>query len=169
MSTISPASTGSRRSFRQPVEQLGQAGVRPDFLQLLSASILVFAPPIVMVYAVIHLWGHGISWLDVGLAVGMYTITGHGVTIGFHRHLSHGAFRACRPLRLALLIAGSMSIQGGVITWVSQHRKHHAFSDREGDPHSPWRYGTDTRAPLKGLVYDVRWPGPRRMAAKLAP
>ena len=75
----------------------------------------------------------------------MYAIAGHGITVGFHRYFTHGSFKAKRPLRIALAIAGSLAIEGPVVRWVADHRKHHAFSDREGDPHSPWRYG-ETRA-----------------------
>ena len=69
-------------------------------------------------------------------------ITGLGVTVGFHRLLTHRSFTAVRPLRVALAVAGSMSFQGQVIGWVATHRRHHAFTDRPGDPHSPYRYGT---------------------------
>jgi stearoyl-CoA desaturase (delta-9 desaturase) len=95
--------------------------------------------------------GNGISWLDVGLSVVFFAITGHGITIGYHRYLTHGSFKAKRPLRIALAIAGSMAVQGPPIRWVADHRKHHAFSDKLGDPHSPWRYGTGVRALAKGL------------------
>lgn len=86
--------------------------------------------------------GTGIGWVAVGLSVLFFMIAGHGVTVGFHRYLTHGSFKAKRPLRIALAIAGSLSVEGPVIRWVADHRKHHAFSDREGDPHSPWRFGT---------------------------
>lgn len=152
------ADSPSRLALRRPIEQLDQPGVRPDLLQLLSAGLLVFGPLGAFAYALSRLWGSGITWLDVGLMVGMYLVTGYGVTIGFHRHLCHGAFRAKRPLRLVLLVAGSMAIQGAVVTWVAQHRKHHAFSERDGDPHSPHRYGDGLWQRLKGLVYaHVGW------------
>jgi stearoyl-CoA desaturase (delta-9 desaturase) len=97
-------------------------------------------------------WGHGLSLTDILLAVTFYLVTGLGVTVGFHRLLTHRAFTARRPLRIALAIAGSMTFQGDVIGWVAIHRRHHAFTDRPGDPHSPYRYGTGLTAQLRGLA-----------------
>lgn len=107
---------------------------------------ILAAVPVAAVYG----W---VSWLDVVLAVTMYLVAGHGVTVGFHRYFTHGAFKAKRPLRVALALAGSLAVEGPVNTWVADHRKHHRFSDREGDPHSPWRFGHSIPALLKGLVY----------------
>jgi stearoyl-CoA desaturase (delta-9 desaturase) len=88
----------------------------------------------------------------------MYMITGHGVTVGFHRYLTHGAFKAKRALRVALAVCGSMAIEGPVIRWVADHRRHHAYSDRDGDPHSPWRYGENLRSLVKGFWHaHVGW------------
>jgi stearoyl-CoA desaturase (delta-9 desaturase) len=78
--------------------------------------------------------------------------------VGFHRLLAHRSFRANRPLRIALAVAGTMAIEGSALTWVAQHRKHHAHTERDGDPHSPFRYGTGFWPQLKGLVYaHVGW------------
>lgn len=96
-------------------------------------------------------YGHGPSLVDGLLAVGFYALAGHGVTVGLHRYFTHGAFKANRGLKLALGMAGSMAVQGPLIRWVADHRKHHAHSDQEGDPHSPWRFGTGPRALAKGL------------------
>jgi len=87
------------------------------------------------------------------LAVLFYVITGLGVTIGFHRLLTHRSFTAAGPLRVALALAGSMSFQGEVIGWVATHRRHHAFADRPGDPHSPYRYGAGLAGQLRGLAH----------------
>ncbi len=87
-----------------------------------------------------------------------YTVAVLGVTVGFHRMFTHGSFKAKRGLRVGLAVAGSLAIEGPIIRWVADHRRHHAFSDREGDPHSPWRYGETTGALLKGLCYaHVGW------------
>lgn len=96
-------------------------------------------------------FGVGPSWTNVALAAVFYAVAGHGVTIGYHRYFTHGSFKANRGLKIALAIAGSLSLEGPVIRWVADHRKHHAHSDREGDPHSPWRFGTGSRALAKGL------------------
>jgi stearoyl-CoA desaturase (delta-9 desaturase) len=73
------------------------------------------------------------------------------VTVGYHRYFTHGAFKANRALRIALAVAGSLASQGSVIGWVADHRRHHAFSDRDGDPHSPWLFGTSPVALAKGF------------------
>ena len=120
------------------------------------------------------LWGTGLSWVDITLAVVFYAISGHGITVGFHRYFTHGSFKANRPLRIALAIAGSLAIQGPVTRWVADHRRHHAFSDEEGDPHSPWRYGESFRGLSKGLfhahigwLFDVEQTDQKRFAPDL--
>jgi stearoyl-CoA desaturase (Delta-9 desaturase) len=85
------------------------------------------------------------------LAVVLYFVAGHGITVGFHRLLAHKSFRARRGVKLALVAAGSMAFEGGPIGWVADHRRHHVFSDQPGDPHSPHRYGAGFGAQLRGL------------------
>ena len=128
-------------------------GRHKSSLEIVTLSVIVAVPFLALIAVVPAVWGWGMSWLDVGLAVGFYYLTLLGVTVGYHRHFTHGSFKANRPLRLALAAAGSMAIQGPVIQWVADHRRHHAFSDRAGDPHSPWRYGTDLRSLLKGMFH----------------
>ena len=97
------------------------------------------------------LWG-GITGLDLGLLIGLYSFSILGVTLGFHRMLTHGAFDAPTWVRVALAIAGSFAVEGSVIRWVADHRRHHMFTDREGDPHSPHLVDDDTwRGTLRGL------------------
>src|SRR3954447_17810975 len=119
----------------------------------IALGVFIAVPFLALVAAVPLAWGWGLGWRDVAIAVVMYAVTGHGITVGFHRYFTHGSFRANRPLKIALALAGSLAIEGPVIRWVADHRRHHAFSDREGDPHSPWRYGTDTRALVKGMFH----------------
>jgi stearoyl-CoA desaturase (delta-9 desaturase) len=120
--------------------------------------LFVVVPFLALIAAVPWTWGWGLSWLDVLLAVAFYTVTMLGVTVGFHRYLTHGAFKAPRPVRIALAVAGSMAIQGPVLHWVADHRRHHAFADREGDPHSPWLFGTSPLALLRGAWHaHVGW------------
>ena len=127
-------------------------------LQVVSAAAMVVLPLLALVYAVFRFWQHGIGWFDLVLAIVLYAITGHGLTVGFHRYLTHGGFRANRPLKVALAIAGTMGVEGSVFTWVAQHRRHHAYADRSGDPHSPWEYGSGFWAQLKGLGHaHVGW------------
>ncbi|MEU4675192.1 acyl-CoA desaturase [Amycolatopsis sp. NPDC023774] len=125
----------------------GEKTATETFLVKLFAVV-----PLLAVAAAVPLaWGWGLSLLDLALAVGFYFLTGFGVTIGFHRYFTHGAFKADRGLRIALAVAGSMAMQGPVIGWVADHRRHHAYADRDGDPHSPWRFGTTPAALAKGF------------------
>jgi stearoyl-CoA desaturase (Delta-9 desaturase) len=87
--------------------------------------------------AIWRLWGTGISGVDFGLFLGFYCFTGLGVTTGFHRLFTHRSFKVPAPVRVAIAVAGSMAVQGPLIGWCATHRRHHAFADRYGDPHSP--------------------------------
>ena len=102
-----------------------------------SVLAITLIPFIGFVAAVSVLWGRGLSLVDAGVAIGFYFFTGLGATIGFHRLFTHQSFVAVRPLKIVLAIAGSMALQGSLIDWVATHRRHHAFSDKQGDPHSP--------------------------------
>lgn len=83
------------------------------------------------------LWNRGVKALDLSLFLIFYVLTGMGITVGFHRMLTHRSFETVKPIKVALAIAGSMALQGAVISWVADHRRHHAFTDKPGDPHSP--------------------------------
>ncbi|MEU0790787.1 acyl-CoA desaturase [Amycolatopsis sp. NPDC005961] len=120
----------------------GEMLVLKTFLLVPFAALLVAVPLV---------WGWGMTWIDLALAAVFYVFATLGVTVGYHRYFTHGAFKASRPLRVALAIAGSMAVQGSVIFWVASHRRHHAFADREGDPHSPWLFGTSPSALLRGF------------------
>ena len=113
----------------------------------------VIIPFIAFVAAIPVAWGWGLGWTDVALFLVFYIVSGLGITVGYHRYFTHGSFKANRGLRVGLAIAGSLAIEGPVIRWVADHRRHHAFSDREGDPHSPWRYGETVPALMKGLAF----------------
>jgi stearoyl-CoA desaturase (Delta-9 desaturase) len=133
---------------------------RPDldegansFGQRILVGIFVAVPTLALIAAIPLAWGWALGWHDVVIALVFYWLSGLGVTVGYHRYFTHLSFKAKPGLRLALAIAGSLAMEGPVITWVSDHRRHHKYSDREGDPHSPWRYGDDAKALAKGLVY----------------
>ena len=106
-----------------------------------------------------QVWNDLLHWSDVAVFLIMYVITGLGVTVGFHRHLTHRSFKAKRWVRGGLAIMGSMAIEGPVTAWVADHRKHHAFSDKEGDPHSPHvGHGGGLRGAFAGLFHaHVGW------------
>lgn len=110
--------------------------------QMIVLKAFLLIPFVALLAALPLAWGWGLTWLDLVLAVVFYVLATLGVTVGYHRYFTHGAFKAARPLRVALAIAGSMAVQGSVIFWVASHRRHHAFADRDGDPHSPWLFGT---------------------------
>ena len=146
-STLQPPTTRAPRAA-QPILAGRKTGTE-NFLVKLFAIV----PLLALAAAVPVAWGWGLGWTDIGLAIGFYFLTGLGVTIGFHRYFTHGAFKANRGLRVALAVTGSMAMQGPVIGWVADHRRHHAFADRDGDPHSPWRFGTTPAALAKGFWY----------------
>ena len=108
-------------------------------MQVVLTGAIVVAPLAALVAGVWLGWGHMVKLADIVLALVLYTVTAVGVTVGFHRLLTHRSFTARRWLQITLAIAGSMSFQGNVIEWVAIHRRHHAFTDRPGDPHSPSR------------------------------
>ena len=84
-------------------------------------------------------------------AVGFYVVTALGVTLGYHRMFTHRAFESSRAFRPIIAVMGSMAVEGSVITWVADHRKHHAFTDQDGDPHSPHLSGPGFVGAIKGL------------------
>jgi stearoyl-CoA desaturase (delta-9 desaturase) len=106
-----------------------------------------------------QLWNEALHWSDIAVFAICYVITGLGVTVGFHRHLTHRAFKAKPWVRGTLAICGSAAIEGPVIAWVADHRKHHAFADVEGDPHSPHvDHGVGVKGALRGLLHaHVGW------------
>ncbi|MBW4722332.1 acyl-CoA desaturase [Saccharothrix obliqua] len=131
-----------------PKPLLAEPRTRTEMLVIRAFLVIPFAA---LIAAVPLTWGWVLSWVDVTLAAVFYTVSTLGVTIGYHRYFTHGAFKAKRALRVALAIAGGLAAQGPVIGWVADHRRHHAFSDREGDPHSPWLFGTSPMALARGF------------------
>ena len=101
-----------------------------------------------------QLWSSLLGWSDIAVFAIMYVLTGLGITVGFHRLFTHRAFKTSPVLRGMLAALGSVAIEGPVISWVADHRKHHAFSDRPGDPHSPHvDHGVGWRGALRGLAH----------------
>jgi stearoyl-CoA desaturase (delta-9 desaturase) len=115
--------------------------------------IFVAVPFVALMAAVPMAWGSFLGWSDVVIGLVFYVVTGLGITVGYHRYFTHGSFKANRPLKIALAVSGSLAIEMGVIDWVATHRRHHKYSDKEGDPHSPWRFGNDWKALTKGLLF----------------
>jgi stearoyl-CoA desaturase (delta-9 desaturase) len=113
--------------------------------------IAIPLPFIGLIVAVALLWNRAIGPLELGLMAGFYVITCLGVTLGYHRMFTHRSFEASRPFRAIIAVLGSMAVEGSVIRWVADHRKHHAFTDQHGDPHSPHLSGPGFWGGVKGL------------------
>jgi stearoyl-CoA desaturase (delta-9 desaturase) len=103
----------------------------------LIASIVHVTAHLGLFAVILHATKEAPPALSTVVAVAMYVVTMLGITVGFHRHFTHQSFKAVSWLRAALAIAGSMALQGSILRWVSDHRRHHRYSDRAGDPHSP--------------------------------
>ena len=124
------------------------------------ATGIVTVVPILMLGVIVwQAWAEILRWHDVLIFAVMYVATGLGITVGFHRHFTHRAFATSKPVRATLAVLGTMAIEGPITAWVADHRKHHAFSDLEGDPHSPHvDHGRGLRGALRGLAHaHVGW------------
>jgi stearoyl-CoA desaturase (delta-9 desaturase) len=97
----------------------------------------VVVPFVGVLAAIVLLWNRAVDVTDLAIMAVMYLITAVGITVGFHRLLTHRAFQTHAWLERTFAVLGSLSVQGSVMDWVADHRKHHAHTDREGDPHSP--------------------------------
>jgi stearoyl-CoA desaturase (delta-9 desaturase) len=151
-----PTSAQQADDFDVDTGTLGGEQKRP--WEQVALALFIGIPFLAVLAAVPIAWGGFLGWRDIVLAVVFYTIAGHGISIGFHRLFTHKSFKPNRPLKYVLAIAGSLAIEGPVIRWVADHRKHHKFSDRDGDPHSPWKYGNTVSALTKGFVHaHVGW------------
>lgn len=116
-----------------------------SFLGVVIASILILS-------------GNPVSSVEVGLFAGMWFLTEIGIIVGFHRHFTHCSFQAATPVRIVLSILGSMAAQGSLVFWVSLHRLHHEYSDKQGDPHSPHLHGESLLERLRGLWHSyIGW------------
>jgi stearoyl-CoA desaturase (Delta-9 desaturase) len=122
-------------------------------------GVITIVPPLLLVLACSQMWNHELRWRDVAIFLVMYIPTGLGVTIGFHRLFTHRSFKTSAGMRGLLAVLGTMAVEGPVISWVADHRKHHAYSDRFGDPHSPHvDHGGGWRGSLRGLGHaHVGW------------
>jgi stearoyl-CoA desaturase (delta-9 desaturase) len=122
----------------------------PPLLWLINLIVIIF-PFAGLVLAIALLWGWGFSWVHLGLLLGMYLVSGFGITIGYHRLFTHKSFETNRWVKLTLGIFGSMAFEGPLLKWVAHHRKHHQHSDQHDDPHSPHLHGHGWLGMLRGL------------------
>src|SRR4051794_19196645 len=115
-------------------------GRAPLPVQLVVLGTMI-VPLLGLAAALFFLWESGFKWIDLGLLVGMYLLTALGVTVGFHRLITHRSFETYGWVRFALAACGAMAVQGSMLQWAALHRRHHRYSDTPGDPHSPHRHG----------------------------
>jgi stearoyl-CoA desaturase (delta-9 desaturase) len=122
----------------------------------LGAVVVPFGATIL---AIALLWNRLVGPADLAIAAAMYLLTALGITVGFHRLLTHRSFQTAKPVEYLFATLGSMAVQGPVISWVADHRKHHAFADQPGDPHSPHvDHGHGLKGALRGLFHaHVGW------------
>ncbi len=125
----------------------------------IATGIVTIVPVLALGIVVWQAWAEFLHWHDFLVFAVMYVTTGLGITVGFHRYFTHRAFATSTPLRATLAVMGTMAIEGPITAWVADHRKHHAFSDQEGDPHSPHvDHGHGLRGALRGLAHaHVGW------------
>ena len=123
------------------------------FRQRCITGVILAAPFVAVTLLALGVVDHGLAWWNIAIAVGFYVVVALGVTVGYHRMLTHRSFEACRPLKIALAVAGSLSFQGSVIGWVAEHRRHHMFTERAGDPHSPVRPASQPHGRARGFFH----------------
>jgi stearoyl-CoA desaturase (Delta-9 desaturase) len=142
-----------------PTPSVGTVRESTSRISQIVTLVAVIVPPVGLFSAMGLLWGVAFHWLDLWLLVGFYTVCAFGTTIGFHRYFTHKGFEAKLPVKITLAILGCMTMQGPLTQWVTDHRKHHAFSDKTGDPHSPHADFEDTAwGAFKGFVHaHVGW------------
>src|SRR3954465_4612510 len=145
------AATATERDDVQPVAN--------ERLDRLATGAITVLPILCLGLVAWQLWSSLLGWSDLIVFAIMYVATGLGATVGFHPPFTHRACKAGKAVRATLAILGSAAIEGPVISWVADHRKHHAFSDMEGDPHSPHvDHGAGLKGALKGLGHaHVGW------------
>src|ERR1035437_1400436 len=111
--------------------------IEHETLDRVVRTIIFALPPAALALAGWLAWGGTLHWQDLLVLAITYTLTGLGITVGYHRLFTHRSFKTTRMMRALLAVLGSMAVEGPVIEWVATHRKHHRFSDHPGDPHSP--------------------------------
>jgi stearoyl-CoA desaturase (Delta-9 desaturase) len=132
------------------------ATVRPGTSRISQAVTLVavVVPPLGLLAAMSLLWDVAFHWFDLVLFLGFYVVCAFGTTIGFHRYFTHRGFETNGPVKALLAVLGCMTMQGPLTQWVTDHRKHHALSDKPGDPHSPHvGHGDGLLGALRGFVH----------------
>ena len=140
----------------------------------IATAITIFLPFVAVIVGLAMVWpmGYAIGWTSLGLLLGLYLITGKGITVGFHRYFTHKSFECPRWMKWFLGISGSMACEGSILYWVATHRCHHQHSDSEHDPHSPHHHGEGVWAMIQGFWHaHVGWmlPGEHPNVHRYAP
>lgn len=136
--------SGASHSDWEPIQHQG--------LHVAVNATVAILPFLLLGLVAWQLWQTALGWHDLVVFILTYIPIGLGVTVGFHRLFTHRSFKTSAPVRFILGALGSAALEGPVISWVADHRKHHAFADREGDPHSPHvDHGGGLMGPLRGL------------------
>ncbi len=120
--------------------------------------IAMLLPLAAFLVALLTLWGRWVEWIDIAFLGVAYVVTCLGITVGFHRLLTHRSFQTYPAVRYGLAVMGTLAVEGSVLKWVADHRKHHDFTDQDGDPHSPHEGGPGVLGALRGLWHaHVGW------------
>jgi stearoyl-CoA desaturase (Delta-9 desaturase) len=138
---------------------LGTVRPRTSRISQVVTLVAVVVPPLGVLVAMGLLWNVAFHPVDLAIMAGMYVVCAFGITVGFHRYFTHRSFESGPAVKATLAILGCMTMQGPLTQWVTDHRKHHALSDKEGDPHSPHAGHDDgVVGTLKGFVHaHVGW------------
>lgn len=142
----------------QPARDDVQPVANENLDRFLTGTVTVL-PILALGVVAWQVWSELLGWSDLIVFAIMYTLTGLGITVGFHRLFTHRSFKTGKAVRAVLAALGSAAIEGPVISWVADHRKHHTFSDQPGDPHSPHvDHGHGLKGALRGLFHaHVGW------------
>jgi stearoyl-CoA desaturase (Delta-9 desaturase) len=150
------AATTDRR-LDAPAEGPGPDDIEPVLHEtrdrIITGTVTV-VPFLLLAVVAWQLWNDLLHWYDIAVFLILYAASGLGITVGFHRLFTHRSFKTSPFMRGLFAVLGSIAIEGPVISWVADHRKHHAFSDQPGDPHSPHvDHGVGWRGALRGLAH----------------
>jgi stearoyl-CoA desaturase (Delta-9 desaturase) len=141
-----------------PASSVELSPPRPPAYRVLMSAVVTLGPLLVAAIVAMASLGQPVPWFEIVLTAIFLVLIGHGITIGFHRLFTHRSFEAGRPLKISLAVLGSMAFQGSLIGWVADHRRHHRYADRPGDPHSPRWVGTANQGGIRGLWHaHVGW------------
>jgi stearoyl-CoA desaturase (Delta-9 desaturase) len=159
-SNVPKAVSGNGQGARAP--RPGADAIQPvehETLDRIITGLVTVVPFLLLGVAAWQLWNKALHWSDLTIFALIYLPTGLGITVGFHRLFTHRSFKTSPAVRGVFAALGSAAIEGPVISWVADHRKHHAFSDEEGDPHSPHvGHGGGIKGTLRGLFHaHVGW------------